>query len=120
MGFDIIMINKIITYFNITSESEAIDYLIKDENGMWNHPFIPKEKFKEQIKKLEEFYKGVIKNKVEEYENVLKDIDKMIFFIVLQLINRYYLIGLCGGDRHPARCFLEDKSCYKCECKIVG
>ena len=27
---------------------------------------------------MEEFYKGVIKNKVEEYENVLKDIDKMI------------------------------------------
>ena len=48
MGFDILMINKIISYFNITTESEAIDYLIKDENGMWNHPFIPKEKFKEQ------------------------------------------------------------------------
>ena len=45
MGFDILMINKIISYFNITTESEAIDYLIKDENGMWNHPFIPKEKF---------------------------------------------------------------------------
>ena len=45
MGFDILMINKIISYFNITSESEAIEYLIKDEEGMWNHPFIPKEKF---------------------------------------------------------------------------
>ena len=46
MGFDILMINKIISYFNITSESEAIDYLIKDEEGMWNHPFIPKEKLR--------------------------------------------------------------------------
>ena len=46
MGFDIIMINKIISYFNITTESEAIDYLIKDEDGMWNHPFVPKEKIK--------------------------------------------------------------------------
>ena len=45
MGFDILMINKIISYFNIATESEAIDYLIKDENGMWNHPFVPKEKF---------------------------------------------------------------------------
>ena len=44
MGFDIIQINKIITYFNITSESEALDYLIKGEDGMWNHPFVPKEK----------------------------------------------------------------------------
>ena len=44
MGFDIICINKVITYFNITTESEAIDYLIKGEDGMWNHPFVPKEK----------------------------------------------------------------------------
>ena len=50
MGFDIICINKVITYFNITSESEAIDYLIKGEDGMWNHPFIPKEEeTKEEI-----------------------------------------------------------------------
>ena len=43
MGFDITMINKIITYFKINTEAEAIDYLIKSENGMWNHPFIPQE-----------------------------------------------------------------------------
>ena len=44
MGFDIEMINKIISYYNITNENEALDYLIKNEEGMWNHPFIPKEK----------------------------------------------------------------------------
>ena len=43
MGFDITMINKVISNFNITTEQEAIDYLIKSDNGMWNHPFIPKE-----------------------------------------------------------------------------
>ena len=43
MGFDIEMINKIISNYKITTEEEAIDYLIKSENGMWNHPFIPKE-----------------------------------------------------------------------------
>ena len=43
MGFDIEMINKIIYNFKINTEEEAIDYLIKSENGMWNHPFIPKE-----------------------------------------------------------------------------
>ena len=37
------MINKVISNFNIKTEEEAIDYLIKSENGMWNHPFIPKE-----------------------------------------------------------------------------
>ena len=43
MGFDITMVNKIISNFQITSEQQAIDYLIKTEDGMWNHPFIPKE-----------------------------------------------------------------------------
>ena len=41
MGFDLNMVNKIIFYFNIRRENEIIDYLIKDENGFWNHPFIP-------------------------------------------------------------------------------
>ena len=43
MGFDYIMINKIISIFKIQTENEAIDYLIKSDDGMWNHPFIPKE-----------------------------------------------------------------------------
>ena len=47
MGFDIIMINKIISYFKIRTENEALDYLIKTEDGMWNHPFIPKEEINE-------------------------------------------------------------------------
>ena len=38
-----------------------------------------KEKFKKELKKLETFYQGVVKNKTEEYENVLKDIDKIVF-----------------------------------------
>jgi len=42
MGFDIIMINKIISTYKITTENEALDYLIKADDGMWNHPFIPK------------------------------------------------------------------------------
>jgi hypothetical protein len=43
MGFDITMINKIISYFKIRTENEALDYLIKNEEGLWNHPFIPRE-----------------------------------------------------------------------------
>jgi hypothetical protein len=41
MGFDLNMVNKIIFYFNLRREDEIIDYLIKDENGFWSHPFIP-------------------------------------------------------------------------------
>ena len=43
MGFDIGMVNKIILIYNIQNEDEALDYLIKTDDGMWNHPFIPKE-----------------------------------------------------------------------------
>ena len=43
MGFDIIMVNKIISIFKIRTEDEALDFLIKTDDGMWNHPFIPKE-----------------------------------------------------------------------------
>ena len=43
MGFDINMINKVIMYFNIKTEDEAIDYLVKSNDGMWNHPFIESE-----------------------------------------------------------------------------
>ena len=42
MGFDIEMVNKIISTFKIRTEEEALDYLIKNENGMWEHHFIPK------------------------------------------------------------------------------
>ena len=52
MGFDIEMVNKIISIFKIRTEEEALDYLIKNENGMWGHPFIPKvEEEEEEDKK---------------------------------------------------------------------
>ena len=42
MDFDIEMINKILLYFNIESEDQAIDYLTKNSEGLWQHPFIEK------------------------------------------------------------------------------
>jgi len=64
MGFDIEMINKIISIFKIKTEDEAIDYLIKSENGMWNHPFIPKdiEESKEEKNFILEQPKSVMNN----------------------------------------------------------
>ena len=52
MGFDIEMVNKIISTFKIRTEAQALDYLLKNENGMWQHPFIPKveEEDKKSIK----------------------------------------------------------------------
>ena len=64
MGFDIVMINKIIEKFKIKSEAEAIDYLIKSEDGMWNHPFIPKEEEPEEEKN----------NLLEQPKNVINSV----------------------------------------------
>ncbi len=48
MGFNITMVNKVITHFKISTEDEALNYLMKSENGMWNHPFIPSEEEQEE------------------------------------------------------------------------
>ena len=42
MEFDIEMINKILFYFQIESENQAIDYLTKNSEGLWGHPFVQK------------------------------------------------------------------------------
>ena len=42
MEFDIEMVNKILLYFQIESENQAIDYLTKNSDGLWGHPFIQK------------------------------------------------------------------------------
>ena len=42
MDFDIEMINKIILYYNIESEDQAIDLLTKNSEGLWGHTFIQK------------------------------------------------------------------------------
>ena len=51
MGFDISMINKVITYFQIKSVEEGIHYLTKIE-GKWEHPFIKSEKNENEQKKI--------------------------------------------------------------------
>ena len=38
-----------------------------------------KEEVKEEIKKLDKFYKELLENKTKEYENILKDVDKILF-----------------------------------------
>ena len=55
MGFDIEMVNKIISTFKIRTEAEALDYLLKNENGMWENPFIPKVEEEEDKKSIKAF-----------------------------------------------------------------
>ena len=40
MGFDLTMINKVLIHFKIRQLNQAIDYLIKADDGLWNHPFV--------------------------------------------------------------------------------
>ena len=71
MGFDIEMVNKVISIFKIKTEEEAIDYLIKSENGMWNHPFIPKEQeAKEEKKFVLEPPKNVMNNVLSKINTI--------------------------------------------------
>ena len=75
MDFDIEMINKVILYFNIESEDQAIDYLTKNSEGLWNHPFIEKIKDNNnnintdnEIQKKNSLIKGMT-SKISEFKN---------------------------------------------------
>lgn len=46
MGFDLIMINKVIQHFNVTTIEEGLLLLIKTD-GIWGHPFISEAKEQE-------------------------------------------------------------------------
>ena len=74
MGFDINMINKIISIFKIKTEEEAIDYLIKSEDGMWNHPFIPKEDTKEEKNNILNQPINVMNNALTTLNTIKKNI----------------------------------------------
>ena len=85
MGFDITMINKIISNFKITNEQEAIDYLIKSVNGMWNHPFIPSEEDPEEITNT---------NIIEKPKNIMNNV-----FNKLSSIKRSTSLGGKNQDK---------------------
>ena len=73
MGFDIEMVNKIISIFKIRTEDEALDYLIKSEDGMWNHPFIPK------VVNPDEINNGLLEQPKTMMNNVITRINSFKF-----------------------------------------
>ena len=68
MGFDIDMINQVIMHFNITNENEAIDYLIKSDDGKWHHPFV---KLKEENSNQNE---EILNNNFMSIDNVINHV----------------------------------------------
>ena len=108
MDFDIEMINKVIFYFNITSEDQAIDYLTKDSEGFWRHPFIEKindnNNNNNDLGKLEEENKeksGLIKgmtSKIKEFK------DKGLSNIVYSSLTTESNLGSGDSTDHISIC----------------
>ena len=83
MGFDIEMVNKIISIFKIRSEEEAIDYLIKADDGLWNHPFIPK------VIDSDELNNGILEQPKAMMSNVLTRINSLGITNTIQRSNSF-------------------------------
>ena len=101
MGFDIAMVNKVISYFKIRTVDEALDYLIKTDDGLWNHPFIPKE---------------IIKG--EDNNRILEQPKMMVNSVINKISNSVNIIGSKNDSEQN-----EFKIDYKIEndiCDICG
>ena len=85
MGFDIDMINKVITHFNIQNEDEAINYLIKSPDGKWNHPFV---EYKEQDSKIIKRKSSLIENTLNRVKSLGRD-----------SINQKNICQICGESK---------------------
>ena len=93
MEFDIEMINKILLYFKIESEDQAIDYLTKNSKGLWGHPFIPKQNEEENNEDANDnksqdknsSIMGEVKSKIITIKN--RGISNIIYYPMNEQIN---------------------------------
>ena len=106
MGFDLIMINKIISIFKIRTENEALDYLIKTDDGMWNHPFIPKEIDQDESNN------GILEQPKAMMNNVLTRINSLGFTNTLN--QRTSSIIQNNNDVDPENIIISDNICEIC------
>ena len=105
MEFDIEMINKIILYFNIESENQAIDYLTKNADGLWRHPFIPK-------------INDEINDNINEKDTQEKDKNSIPIIVDMKSkINTIKNKGITNIIYYPMNDQLETKELY---CEICG
>ena len=112
---------KILSKFQIENIQQALDYLIKDEKGMWNHPFIPKEEdadepkenqkgilnnFLSKIDEIKRSFTFILeqepKNEKEEDENDIKEdiiIKEDKIDIIEKIVVNENVCEICGGER---------------------
>ena len=105
MGFDLEMINKIISYFKIRTEDEALDYLIKTEDGMWNHPFIPK------VINPEDLNNGFLEQPKVMMNNVITRINS---FKLTNNANLRSSITMPNTDSNQDEIIIQDNICEIC------
>ena len=89
MGFDLDMINKIIFYYHLRNENEIINYLIKDQNGKWTHPFIPKIVQEDNNNNTE----------LLNSSNIVNNVVTKIKTIDLKNINNNEICEICGEPK---------------------
>ena len=106
MGFDIIMVNKIISIFKIRTEDEALDFLIKTDDGMWNHPFIPKEIDPDEVNN------GILEQPKAMVSNVLTRINSL--GITNSLNQRSSSLILSNNDLDSENIKISDNICEIC------
>ena len=106
MGFDIIMVNKIISIFKIRTEDEALDFLIKTDDGMWNHPFIPKEIDPDEVNN------GILEQPKAMVSNVLTRINSL--GITNSLNQRTSSLILPNNDLDSGNIKISDNICEIC------
>ena len=88
MGFDLNMINKILIHFNIQNVDQAIDYLIKSNDGKWNHPFV-------------EYDDKILSNSNEEIinNNIIDNVLNKVKTLNTDLINQKDICQICGEKK---------------------
>ena len=105
MGFDIEMVNKIISIFKIRSEEEAIDYLIKADDGLWNHPFIPK------VIDSDDLNNGILEQPKAMMSNVLTRINSLGITNTVQRSNSFIK---SNSDIESGEIKIQDNICDIC------
>ena len=106
MGFDLLMINKVLTYFKIRQLNQAIDYLVKADDGLWNHPYVNKI---EEPEEKEEGRKSII----EEPKNVFGNMISKMKSIDSGTLTKKFSANVCeicgeSKDFHRIKNFFEE------------
>ena len=96
MGFDLLMINKVLTYFKIRQLNQAIDYLVKADDGLWNHPYINKI---EEPEEKEEGRKSIIEEPKNVFGNMISKMKSIDSGTLTKKFSAANVCEICGESK---------------------